>query len=243
METTRAPATKRRWFQYSLRTLLLLVLLVSVGMSWFAVKLERARRQRAAANAIVASHGRVYYGFELDAAGKPVKGNLPFAPAWLRKYFGDDLFNDVTAIEILTDEQLEQAKDFHELQALRFYCSARITDESLAHLEHMPRLRSLRFGANGNVTDVGLEHLQALHRLESLDIKYLRHSSRTLKRLETLPSLKELSVGWGVTDADVDQLCRMTSLDTLDLRLASRLSSASLARLQAALPDCQIKRR
>ena len=36
----------RRFLQFSLRALLVFVLLVSVGMSWFAVKLERARRQR-----------------------------------------------------------------------------------------------------------------------------------------------------------------------------------------------------
>jgi hypothetical protein len=40
-----APARKLRWFQYSLRSLMLLVLVVSVGMSWVAVKMKRARQQ------------------------------------------------------------------------------------------------------------------------------------------------------------------------------------------------------
>jgi len=37
---------KRRWFQFSLRSVLIFVLLVSIGLSWLGVKLERARRQR-----------------------------------------------------------------------------------------------------------------------------------------------------------------------------------------------------
>ena len=243
MDTDRVPCTKkRRWFQYSLRTLFLLVLLASLGMSWFAVRLEQARRQRAAVTAIIASHGLVYYGYQLDAAGKPVKGVSPFAPAWLRRLFGDDLFNDVTAIVINTDEQLEYAKELRGLQSLRFYCSNKITDDGLANLDHMPHLRNLRFGAHLHLTDAGLEHLQSLRRLESLDIKYLRHSPQTLKSLEKLPNLKELAVGWGITDADVDQLSRMTTLASLDVR-GAKLSDESLARLQAALRDCQIKRR
>jgi hypothetical protein len=37
---------KRRWYQFSLRALLVFVLLVSIGMSWLAVRRQRVRRQR-----------------------------------------------------------------------------------------------------------------------------------------------------------------------------------------------------
>ena len=36
----RSPVHKLRWFQYSLRSLMLLVLLVSLGMSWVAAPLR-----------------------------------------------------------------------------------------------------------------------------------------------------------------------------------------------------------
>jgi hypothetical protein len=42
----------RRWFQYSLRTLLIFVTLFAVACSWFAVKLGQARRQREAVEAL-----------------------------------------------------------------------------------------------------------------------------------------------------------------------------------------------
>jgi len=52
------PRARRRWYQYSLRTLLLVMLLASVGISWFAVKMQRARKQREAVEAIRGLGGR-----------------------------------------------------------------------------------------------------------------------------------------------------------------------------------------
>ncbi len=40
-----ATARKRRRFQYSLRSLMLLVLFASLGMGWLAVRIENARKQ------------------------------------------------------------------------------------------------------------------------------------------------------------------------------------------------------
>ena len=39
---------RRRWFQYSLRSLMIFVLFWSLACSWLAVKMQQARRQRAA---------------------------------------------------------------------------------------------------------------------------------------------------------------------------------------------------
>jgi hypothetical protein len=38
-----SPKPKRRWYQFSLRTLLLMMLLVSIGMSCLAVRRHRVR--------------------------------------------------------------------------------------------------------------------------------------------------------------------------------------------------------
>ena len=42
------PKTKRRRFRFSLRTLLLLVTVASLGFGWLGYKLRQAERQRAA---------------------------------------------------------------------------------------------------------------------------------------------------------------------------------------------------
>jgi hypothetical protein len=60
-EAKSAPRPHRRWFQYRLRTLLLLTLLVSIGMSWIAVKRPQpapCRRQ----DEILAIYGDIRQG-------------------------------------------------------------------------------------------------------------------------------------------------------------------------------------
>jgi hypothetical protein len=57
METDSSLATdkkppKLRWYQYTLRSLLLLTLLVAIGMSYVGVMIRDGRRQKAAAEAI-----------------------------------------------------------------------------------------------------------------------------------------------------------------------------------------------
>ena len=81
--TTSKP--RRRWFQYSLRTLLVLMLLVCIGMGWLAVKMQRVRREREAVAAIERLGGWCVYG-DPDSAEES-RGR-----AWLRKLLGDDFF-------------------------------------------------------------------------------------------------------------------------------------------------------
>ena len=57
METDPPPTAEKkqprlRWFQYSLRSLFMLTLLVAIGMSWLAVTIQNQRKQKAAAEAI-----------------------------------------------------------------------------------------------------------------------------------------------------------------------------------------------
>jgi hypothetical protein len=53
------PRRKRRSYQFSLRALLAFVLLVSIGMSWLAARMEKSRRQREAVKAIEKMGGSV----------------------------------------------------------------------------------------------------------------------------------------------------------------------------------------
>jgi len=63
------PKPQRRRYQFSLRTLPVFVLLVAIGMSWFAVKMNEARKQREAVEAIVAAGGWVDYDHQLGEDG------------------------------------------------------------------------------------------------------------------------------------------------------------------------------
>ncbi|MCY2990028.1 MAG: hypothetical protein NTY19_19465 [Planctomycetota bacterium] len=110
---TNAPTTiskpQRRWFQFSLRTMLIVMLLAGSGMGWFAHRLKQASRQREAVAAIQKLGGAVAYDCELRGEGAP-------GPVWLRQRLGDDFFTNVTWVNLgrtqvaaETMEQLQQA--------------------------------------------------------------------------------------------------------------------------------------
>ena len=77
------PKRKRRWFQYSLRTLLLLTMALGIGSRWITV---RAQRQKAAVDAILNDGGAVVYDYQIDAAGGVIPDAKPPGPDWLRKW-------------------------------------------------------------------------------------------------------------------------------------------------------------
>ena len=66
-----------RWFQYRLRSLFVLMFLVSIGMSWFSVNMQRAKKQKEAVEEIKNPYWWVLYDYEVDAAGKRILGAVP----------------------------------------------------------------------------------------------------------------------------------------------------------------------
>ena len=80
--------SERRWYQFTIRGLLLLtLLLVSIVLSWFCVRLRQAQSQREAVQAIQEAGGSVNYDYEVFRAPP-----TPPGPAWLRNLLGDDFF-------------------------------------------------------------------------------------------------------------------------------------------------------
>ena len=127
MNDSRLPTPKRRWYQFSLRALLVFVVLVSIGMSWVAVRKQRVRRQREAVRAIEKLGGDVRY----EEAQTPV-------PRWLRELLGDDFFFlKVDTVHLsgteVTDVGLEHLKWLATLEAL-FLSNTQVTDAGLESL-------------------------------------------------------------------------------------------------------------
>jgi hypothetical protein len=153
------PKHHRRWFQYSLRTLFLLMLLVSIGMSWVAVKKQQGRREREVAAAIEKMGGYV--------AWSPLS-----QPQWLRRLLGDDFFCSVYTVSLyrtdITDAGLEHLKALRQLIGLTL-SETQVTDASLVHLKTLTRLAFLHLDGT-RVTDVGLAHLTVLNQLYRLSL-------------------------------------------------------------------------
>ena len=236
---------KRRWFQFSLRTLLLFVLAVSIGYSWFAVKLRQARAQRKAVAAIEELGGWVDYDRDLDETGK-------YIPGWLRRLLGDDFFapvNDVSLsmCEGVTDSQL--ARLIGSLPKLeRLYLDGTsITDSDLVHLKHLTGLRLLLL-TNTEVTDAGLVHLRGLTKLLRLDLGGTEITGQGLIHLKELTDLENLGlIDTPLNDAGLVNLRPFTKLRRLNFSL-TQVTGSGLAHLGPltnceliVLDDCQIE--
>ena len=107
-----------RWYQYSLRTMLLLMLFVSLFMSWFATKLQQAKAQKKAVAEILGADGTVEYDYQRDAQGQMIKGAKGRGPAWLRKLLGPDCFDTVAHVSVGSVKTLEALGRLPRLRSL-----------------------------------------------------------------------------------------------------------------------------
>jgi hypothetical protein len=208
------PKPKRRWLQFSLRSLLIFTLICAIACAWLAHRMERKRREREAVEAIVKLRGLVLYDFQM------VKGGAPPGPDWLRSLLGENFFSDVTMAGMY---------------------GTNLTDTDMANVEAWPRLRDLNLVAT-RITDAGLVHLKGLTELRSLSLAVTNVSDAGLENLEGLPQLGILNLyQTKVTDAGLVHLKRMTQLKGLSLAFTA-VTDAGVEELQKALPRCRIDR-
>ncbi len=235
MTTSEAPpnsrAHKRRCFQFSVRMLLLFVLLVSIGLSWYAVRVQQARKQKEAVEAIRGLGGIVRYDYEVT----PDHGPRPRRPTWLRRLLGDDFLEDVRDVEFPRGQMITEAEltTIRGLTQLQWLCpdGTKVTDAGLVQIKGLKRLQHLSLN-DTEVTDVGLERVMGLPELQRL---YLSNSRITDIGLEHLGALNHLSIlalnGTQITDAGLKHLKRSKHLESLLLD-GTRVTDAGLEHLR-----------
>lgn len=210
---------RRRWFQYSMRTMLAVVLLAGVFMSWLTIEV---RRQQEAVQAIRGLGGSVVYLHQLirDKSMPPANSRVsltspPPGPAWLRRILGEDFFATVVHVSVHDDAQMELLKELPHVKTVEACGPHGISDAGLAHLRGLAELETLII-FSGEVTDSGLQHLQRLNRLRSLTI-----------------------VSSKVTDNGLEYLKGLTQLESLEL-IDTRATDDGVQNLRRALPNCSI---
>ena len=185
-----------RRFQYRLRTLLCLVLLVAITLSWYAARVQQAGRERQALRALRGWGGTFACEFS-DAGGAAsdnqqemrARGSDP-APAWLRaeaRLLGTNvlMWGHVTDVWLRCESEdrgpgatpstaadcaavCRQMAHFPGLQRL-FLCGDLFTDPCLEFLDRRPPLINLCF-QGPRLTDAGLAHLAGLAQMECLSL-------------------------------------------------------------------------
>jgi len=251
---------KRRWFQFSLKWLFVLIALVAVPCAWLAWKLEHKRRERAAVAEFERIGASVIYDWFYRHTDSPP------GPAWARRLLGYDFFAEVDTIYVRPGglgPAMAHLGALRQLKELHF--AGTVNNSSLVYVEGLQNLEILSL-AGTRVTDAGLFHLRGLTRLEEL---YLDDTAVTgtgfiylkgLKRLKGLTLGGTMVTGAGlvdlgnleqlnltdtlvnddlvshlvgltkITDAGLDHLKALTNLEGLDLT-ATRVTDAGMVQL------------
>jgi hypothetical protein len=225
------PKPKRRWYQFSLLTLMLAVTLFTVGVGGIGSRMYRARQNRdrvaAVEEAVVKIEklrGHVITTFE---ERRP--------QTWLEEQFDDPggPDNPVSVLKVTevklpgtesTDAALEHLTVFTELTDLRLGGLWRpengqrnVTDAGLEHLKGLTNLRYL-VACGTKIGDAGLGHLKGLTNLRGLAITDTNVTDAGLKHLTGLTNVQGLFLnGTKITDAGLLHLKGMTKLNDLNI--------------------------
>lgn len=229
---------RRRWFQFSLRSVLALMLLAGLGMSWLVAVKKKSERRMAAADAIIKAGGWVNYDYQVPANGG--RSAKPPGPAWLRTILGDDFFANATDAYITSAASLEQ---LGELSSLRILHVADVPtgDNSLQQLSELNRLEEL--DVRGRlIDDNGLAYLRKLQHLRYLHLARTSITDTGLAKLSGLNQLELLDLSYtSVTDRGLQNLFGLRQLRSLYL-FHTEITDEGEAKLWEALPKCNVLR-
>ncbi len=222
-----------RRFQYSLRSLLVLVVVVAVPCNWITVEMKNAREHSKAVKAIG-------YGYFL----RPQRQS--FVPAWLRRTLGDDLFDTFDGISVregaIEDAEWKYFSALPELRVLHLSgCFPHNSDAAMEHIKGLHQLEDLDLNCQEKITDTGLKNLKGLTSLQKLNITRTAITDSGLAYLHELRQLKSLKlIGTQITDAGLENLAGLDRLEELCLH-GTHVTEPGVQKLQRALPSCNIK--
>ncbi len=221
----------RRYLRFSVRGLIVLVLVIGLWLGWIV---RSAHIQRDAVAAIEGAGGQVIYDFEWKN-GNPMPGGKRSTAGRLADLIGVDYFGHVTDVWLYpsstdADVVLAQVGRLAGLERLRLSQSS-CSDAALAHLEGLSEL-SLLYLNNTRITDAGLSHLKSLTSLEVLDLHDTRVSDAGLAYLKRLTNLSGLYLSeTQITDLGLAHLKGLTKLESLDLD-RTRVTDIGLTHLE-----------
>lgn len=192
------PKPKRRWFQFRLKTLFIVVAVLCVPLAWVGVRMNQKRHERAVIAELEQLGGMVMYewqGKREDGVWQPENWRTgdPPGPLWIHQIFGDDFFSHVVYVALLgspaNDDDLQMVATIRGLETLDLPF-AEIGDAGLAHLKGLASLRCLDL-SHTDITDVGLGHLKSLVALKHLRLNGTNTTNAAVDDLaKALPGCK-----------------------------------------------------
>jgi len=233
-----------RWrFQFSIRSLLVLVVAVALPFSWLAVEMKQARDNKKALN-------------EIQSVGGSFSYQLVW-PEWVRRFVGDDdYFFEILRVTLgsgrpggaslprMNDDQfralMPALRQFPRLIHLDV-AGAEITDRSIDDITTLTNLEILDLGAR-SITDEALSRFHSLPHLKYLRLDNTGVTDAGLPSLGGLTQLQSLFLSYTkVTDDNLAYLVGLNQLRELHLK-GSHVTDGAVAKLQRALPNCKVHR-
>jgi hypothetical protein len=241
MSTTLAQPTSRPWrrfLRFSVRGMIVLVLLMGAWLGWIV---RGARIQREAVAAITRVGGSVQYDWEWRN-GNAIPQGKTWAPQWLVNRIGVDYFGhvtdgrfphgtidaDIAPVELLTQLQRLKLEQLHRLKLDQSW----VSDDGLLHLKGLTNLTELDLRGSVLVHGTELEHLKGLTKLTILDLGESNVSDDALAYLKGMNKLEYLGLD-GIPSAGADLAWMKGRIDLSELELSrTRVTDAGLVHLK-----------
>jgi hypothetical protein len=187
---------KRRWHQFSLRTLLLLTALVCLALSYVGIRktlvaaqMAQTRQQREAVQAIEQLGGYVFYDYQFEGTTL-ADDRHPRQAEWI----GEVRMVGLDSVDNLKDQDL---RHLEYLPGVRWVILPRrtldqgeerweacpITDQGLVYIGHLSHLDNLDL-TGAAVTDAGLAHLKGLRWLTFLKLGQTQVTDAGVRELQ-----------------------------------------------------------
>lgn len=209
--TTEHKALPRRWPQFGLKAMLLIVFACAVASLWLAVSIRRAKERRESVLSLEKLGAEIIYRHQRPVWNGPInyKATHP-GPGWLREKLGDAFFDRVAEVYLL-ENSIGGSVDSQRKA---------ITDADLASLRGLGELRALTIQGYFEVTDNGLAPLQSLGGLEVLSLNMIKNPGGISLALKGLTRLRKLSLqNMHLNDAALEHVGTMTRLEDLQLNV------------------------
>jgi hypothetical protein len=235
-------AHKSRWWQFSLRRMIIWVTILGLALSWLGNEMLRARRQRQIVETIQRLGGRVRYDYD-PAEIRGTRQHQRSRGRWLTELVGPDLFAHMSGVYLgentsATDEDLEFLSELPQLQAVELFGQG-ITDKTIDRLKSTRGLRGLHLD-DTLCTTAAVSRLAAASSLEYFTLLGLTANDANMAPLEAMENLRSLnycsfsrSKGMlrTVTDAGLAHIAKLEKLEALYLDGAN-ITDEGLAHLR-----------
>ena len=223
---------RRRWLSFSIRTLLVAMLIFASLFAWLGKHVIRTRAERPVVAQIQAAGGNAYYDYQLGF-GFVNPAKTPVGSKLVRTMLGDDIYATVNVVSFYNPTTDADIKDLHKLANLLdvSISGPGITDECIDDLLRINKFRSLNL-SDTSITPEGLARLSASKTLQHLTLYGNTVTDAHLQTLPSFPNLQFLQVIRApVTDSGIKPLGSIKQLRQLDIFTANAVTDAGIQQL------------